>query len=193
MVFVKNKHLQSPTNIFVMSLLVGDLGMSLGAIISMCANFNRYYFWGDNVCTFEGFWLYLMGLTNLYTHAGIAYDRYIVIAKPLNSKLITIRMAVGVVLVIWFQGFMWAAMPFFGWGKLTYEPARTSCAVEWDSDELNSASYNIAITVWSLLFPLCVIFFSYYRVMMTVRNSSLFTRPAQEFLTYMETSPDCKI
>ncbi|XP_061181086.1 rhodopsin-like [Saccostrea echinata] len=169
-VFAKNKHLQSPTNIFVISLLVGDAGMSCGAFISMTANFNRYYFWGDNVCTFEGFWLYLMGLTNLYTHAGIAYDRYIMIAKPLQANKITMRLAVVVVLVIWFQGFCWAAFPFFGWGKITYEPARTSCAVEWDSKELGSASYNIAITIWSLLIPLAVIFFSYYRVMMTIRH-----------------------
>jgi hypothetical protein len=170
MVFAKNKELRSPSNIFVMSLLVGDLGMSLAATISMCANFNRYYFWGDNVCTFEGFWLYLMGLTNLYAHAGIAYDRYIVIAKPLNSKMITTRVAVAAVLLIWCQGFLWAVFPFFGWGKITYKPARTSCGVEWDSKELNSASYNIAIMVWSLLIPLVTIIFSYYRVMMTVRN-----------------------
>lgn len=169
-VFAKNKQLQTPTNIFVISLLVGDLGMSGAAFISMTANFNRHYFWGDGVCTFEGFWLYLMGLTNLYTHAGIAYDRYIVIAKPLHSKNITTRVAVAVVLVIWFQGFCWASFPHFGWGKYTYEPARTSCAVEWDSNELNSASYNVAITVWSLFLPIVVIIFSYYKVMMTVRN-----------------------
>lgn len=167
-VFAQNKHLRSPTNIFVISLLLGDVGMSCVALISMVAHFNRYYFWGDRVCVFEGFWLYLMGLTNLYTHAVIAVDRYIVIAKPLSAHRVTKRVAVVAVLVVWIQGLLWASFPHFGWGKYTYEPARTSCAVEWDSKEIGSASYNVAITIWSLCIPLGLIVFSYYRVFMTV-------------------------
>lgn len=169
-VFAKNKQLRSPTNIFVISLLLGDVGMSCVALISMVAHFNRYYFWGDRVCVFEGFWLYLMGLTNLYTHAVIAVDRYIVIAKPLSAHRITTRVAVVAVLVVWIQGLVWASFPHFGWGKYTYEPARTSCAVEWDSKEIGSASYNVAITIWSLCIPLGLIIFSYYRVFMTVSD-----------------------
>uniref|UniRef100_K1P6Y0 Melanopsin n=1 Tax=Magallana gigas TaxID=29159 RepID=K1P6Y0_MAGGI len=170
-VFAQNKHLRSPTNIFVISLLLGDVGMSCVALISMVAHFNRYYFWGDRVCVFEGFWLYLMGLTNLYTHAVIAVDRYIVIAKPLSAHRVTKRVAVVAVLVVWIQGLLWASFPHFGWGKYTYEPARTSCAVEWDSKEIGSASYNVAITIWSLCIPLGLIVFSYYRVFMTVTES----------------------
>eukprot|EP00105_Crassostrea_gigas_P000625 XP_011412507.1 PREDICTED: parapinopsin [Crassostrea gigas] len=169
-VFAQNKHLRSPTNIFVISLLLGDVGMSCVALISMVAHFNRYYFWGDRVCVFEGFWLYLMGLTNLYTHAVIAVDRYIVIAKPLSAHRVTKRVAVVAVLVVWIQGLLWASFPHFGWGKYTYEPARTSCAVEWDSKEIGSASYNVAITIWSLCIPLGLIVFSYYRVFMTIRH-----------------------
>lgn len=170
MVFAKNSHLRSPTNVLVISLLLGDLGMSCVASISMTANFRRYYFWGDRVCVFEGFWLYLMGLTNLYTHAVIAVDRYIVIAKPLKAHKITNRAAVLVVIIVWIQGLCWASFPHFGWGKYTYEPARTSCAVEWDSKELGSASYNVAITIWSLCIPLGMIFFSYYHVFRTVSH-----------------------
>nr|XP_022312731.1 parapinopsin-like [Crassostrea virginica] len=170
MVFAKNSHLRSPTNVLVISLLLGDLGMSCVASISMTANFRRYYFWGDRVCVFEGFWLYLMGLTNLYTHAVIAVDRYIVIAKPLKAHKITNRAAVLVVIIVWIQGLCWASFPHFGWGKYTYEPARTSCAVEWDSKELGSASYNVAITIWSLCIPLGMIFFSYYHVFRTIRH-----------------------
>jgi hypothetical protein len=172
LVFTRNKELRSPTNTFIISLLTGDFLMSVGAFISMTAHFNRYYFWGDSVCKFEGFWMYFTGLTNMYTLMGISFDRYIVIAKPLQASKITTRVAVAACLVIWFQGLCWSVFPHLGWGKYTYEPARTSCSVEWDTNEIGSASYNIAIFIWSLILPLIIISFSYYQVFMTVRISN---------------------
>ncbi|XP_022317361.1 visual pigment-like receptor peropsin [Crassostrea virginica] len=170
MVFVKNKNLRSPTNTFIINLLLGDFGISICTFISMTAHYNRFYFWGDNVCTFEGFWMYFMGLTNMFTIMGISFDRYIVISKPLQASKITTRVAVAACLVIWFQGFCWAAFPFLGWGRYTYEAGRTSCSVQWDTNDIESASYNIAIFVWSLFLPLMLIFYAYYHVFMTIRH-----------------------
>ncbi|XP_062613300.1 visual pigment-like receptor peropsin [Saccostrea cucullata] len=170
LVFAKNKNLRSPTNTFIISLLLGDFGMSICSFISMTAHFNRFFFWGDSVCTFEAFWMYFMGLSNMYTLMGISFDRYFVIAKPLQANKITSRVAVVACLAIWFQGFLWAAFPFFGWGSYTYEPARTSCSVRWDTDDIESASYNISIFIWSLFLPLMLILYSYYNVFMTIRH-----------------------
>ena len=175
MVFVKNKNLRSPTNTFIINLLLGDFGISICTFISMTAHYNRFYFWGDNVCTFEGFWMYFMGLTNMFTIMGISFDRYIVISKPLQASKITTRVAVAACLVIWFQGFCWAAFPFLGWGRYTYEAGRTSCSVQWDTNDIASASYNIAIFVWSLFLPLMLIFYAYYHVFMTVSKIPILT------------------
>lgn len=168
LVFAKNKNLRSPTNIFILSLLTGDFLMSLGSFISMTAHFSRSYFWGDSVCKFEGFWMYFTGLTNMYTLMGISVDRYIVIAKPLQASKITTRVASVACLLIWFQGLCWSVFPHLGWGKYTYEPARTSCSVEWDTDSIESASYNFSIFIWSLFMPLLIITYCYYQVFMTV-------------------------
>lgn len=175
LVFAKNKHMRSPTNTFIISLLMGDFGMSICSFISMTAHYNRFYLWGDNVCTFEGFWMYFMGLTNMYTIMGISFDRYIVIAKPLQASKITTRVAVAACLAIWFQGFAWAAFPFLGWGRYTYEAGRTSCSVQWDTDDIESASYNISIFIWSLFLPLMLIFYCYYNVFMTVSMKVIYS------------------
>lgn len=81
--------------------LLGDVGMSCVVFILMVVYFNCYYFWGDRVCVFEGFWLYLMGFMNLYIYVVIVVDRYIVIVKFFSVYRVIKCVVVVVVLVVW--------------------------------------------------------------------------------------------
>lgn len=167
-VFVKNKYMWFLINIFIIFLLMGDFGMSICFFILMMVYYNCFYFWGDNVCMFEGFWMYFMGLINMYIIMGIFFDRYIVIVKFLQVFKIIMCVVVVVCFVIWFQGFVWVVFLFLGWGRYMYEVGCIFCFVQWDIDDIEFVSYNIFIFIWSLFLLLMLIFYCYYNVFMIV-------------------------
>ncbi|KAJ8319414.1 hypothetical protein KUTeg_004505 [Tegillarca granosa] len=172
-VFLKNKQLRSTTNCFIISLAVADFAMCVFAIpVSMSSNLANRWLWGDVGCTYEGFMVYFLGLSQMYVLCAISVDRYIVIAKPLYKAKITNRVACVSILSCWIGGFFWAIMPVFGWSSYDKEAQGTSCTIVWQSGELSVKSYNITIFFMCLLFPLSIMIYCYYGVFMTVKNIS---------------------
>ena len=114
--FMKNKHLRSPTNTFILSLLISDFGMCfIGTPLTMMASFATKWIWGDVGCSMEGFLVFLFGMTNMYSLVAISVDRFVVIALPLHSSKITDRVAFMCCLGCWSIGLFWSTAPFFGW------------------------------------------------------------------------------
>ncbi|KAK3089796.1 hypothetical protein FSP39_006604 [Pinctada imbricata] len=169
--FFKTKHLRSPTNTFIISLLVGDFCMCFfGIPMAMSSSFKTHWLWGTAGCNLEGFLVYFFGCANMYTLCAISMDRYVVIAMPLHSSKITHRVAKLSVLLCWTLGFFWAVVPFFGWSYYDLEAAHTSCAVVWESHDPVVVSYNITIFVFVFFIPVLVMMFAYVNVYLTIRN-----------------------
>ncbi|XP_076469691.1 pinopsin-like [Babylonia areolata] len=172
-VFACNKKLRSPTNMFVISLNVCDLGMScFGTFPSMTSSWNGRWLYGRLGCIIEGFMVYFLGMTSLYLLCAISVDRYVVIAKPLLGAKINHKVAFVAILACWLGGFLWAFLPLVGWNEYVLEGAGISCSVVWESTNASYTSYIITIFFTCLVIPLGFIIFSYYGVYMTIRSMS---------------------
>ena len=169
--FMKNKHLRSPTNTFILSLLISDFGMCfIGTPLTMMASFATKWIWGDVGCSMEGFLVFLFGMTNMYSLVAISVDRFVVIALPLHSSKITDRVAFMCCLGCWSIGLFWSTAPFFGWSYYHLEAVHTSCAVVWESDDPVITSYTMALFAFGFFFPVSLMLFSYCNVYLTVRG-----------------------
>ncbi|ESO95853.1 hypothetical protein LOTGIDRAFT_64356, partial [Lottia gigantea] len=177
LVFLKNKNLRSPTNLFILGLNVCDFLMAtIAAPLSGISSFHHRWLFGTIGCTYEGFAVYFLGQTSMYLLAAISFDRYYVIAKPLQASKITHRVATIAVLACYAGGFFWAFVPLVGWNEYTLEGAKISCSVVWESSNPVYTSYIFTIFITCLVIPLAVMFFSYFNVYMTVRKLSRIAR-----------------
>ncbi|CAC5402365.1 OPN4 [Mytilus coruscus] len=172
-VFLTNKQLRSPTNMFIISLITCDFLMcTVGAPLPAASNFAHRWLWGWSGCVFHGFTVYVLGLSNLYILAAISVDRYIIIAKPLQAHKINHRVVGISVFLCYFFGFFWSFMPVVGWSEYAFEGAGTACGILYDYNNASAFSYNIAIFINCYWIPIFIMIYSYYYVFMTIRSMS---------------------
>lgn len=170
-VFAKNKRLRSPTNIFVIALNLCDFLMCFVAIpLTMTSAWAHRWLWGDAMAVGEGFLVYFLGLSSMYILMAIAVDRYIAISKPLLGAKITKKTAMISCGLCYLGGFLWSALPLIGWNKYQLEGAGISSSVVWESREPSYTSYIYTIFFTCLVIPLCVMTYSYYGVLRTLRT-----------------------
>ena len=168
-VFAKNKQLQSPTNLFIVALLVCDLSMAvLGVPLSASAAFYGSWYAGPDWCTWEGFIVYLFGLSALYILTAISVDRYIVIVKPLKSSIVTKRVAMGAISVCYAGGTFWAILPLVGWSSYGLEAAGFYCGLSYTDRSLGNTTYIVAIFIFCFTIPIMIMAYCYFFVYMTV-------------------------
>ncbi|OWF48091.1 Visual pigment-like receptor peropsin [Mizuhopecten yessoensis] len=172
-IFIKDKTLRSPTNLFIAGLALCDLSMLVVATpLPTASSFAHRWLWGHTGCVFEGFMVYFLGLTSLYLLCAISVDRYIVIALPLKIALVTKRAATLTIVACYGLGFFWAMLPLVGWNSYQLEGLMTSCSVVWNTSNPKDYSYNVVIFFTCLIFPIGVMVYCYYHVYMTWDTSS---------------------
>ena len=168
-IFAKNKHLQSPTNFFIVGLLICDLSMAVfGNPLPSTAALNGSWFAGDFLCTWEGFVVYFFGLSALYILTAISVDRYIVIVKPLKSKRITKRVAVAAVASCFAGGAFWSILPLIGWGSYGLEAPGFYCGLDYEDNSWANKTYIIAMFIFCFSVPVGIMIYCYFYVYMTV-------------------------
>ena len=168
-VFAKDKQLQSPTNLFIIALLICDLSMAVfGVPLSAAAALHGSWFAGHVWCTWEGFIVYLFGLSALYILTAISVDRYIVIVKPQKSKVVSKRVALGAAIACFGGGAFWSVLPFFGWSYYGLEAAGFYCGLSYRDRSLSNKTYIIAIFIFCFALPISIMAYCYFLVYMTV-------------------------
>ncbi|XP_052259577.1 visual pigment-like receptor peropsin [Dreissena polymorpha] len=174
--FTKNKHLLSPTNIFILGVAIGDLCMCcLGHPLESASAINGAWFAGDAACVLVGFVVYLFGLSQLYLLSAVSIDRYIVITKPLLTPKITTKVACASVAGCFGIALIWAVCPLIGWSSYGLEASGVFCGLHWNDVSVSNTSYVITITIFCFFFPLGIMIFCYYHVFMTGSNPGLST------------------
>ncbi|XP_055882539.1 visual pigment-like receptor peropsin isoform X1 [Biomphalaria glabrata] len=170
-VFIRNRRLRSPTNVFVMALNLVDFLMCFTGIpMAMTSAWNHKWIWGDAMCDFEAFLVYFLGMASMYVLMAIAFDRYIAISKPLLGTKITKSIAYVSCAGCYFLGFIWAIPPAFGWNEFGLEGAGISCSVVWENPDPLYMSYIWAIFFFCFIIPLGIMVYSYWGVLATLRN-----------------------
>ncbi|XP_072099053.1 pinopsin-like [Mobula birostris] len=170
LVSIKYKKLRSPLNYILVNLAVANLMVTFfGSTISFSNNLNGYFTLGETVCRFEGFMVSLTGIVGLWSLAILAFERYIVICKPMGDFRFQQRHAVWGCLFTWLWSLVWTAPPLFGWCSYVPEGLRTSCGPNWYTGGTNNNSYVAALFITCFVVPLSLIIFSYTSLLVVLR------------------------
>nr|BBA68526.1 pinopsin [Cynops pyrrhogaster] len=169
-VSIRYKKLRSPLNYILVNLAVANLLVTFfGSSVSFSNNIQGFFVLGKSVCEFEGFMVSLTGIVGLWSLAILAFERYIVICKPMGDFRFQQKHAVIGCAFTWVWSLLWTAPPLFGWSSYVPEGLRTSCGPNWYTGGSNNNSYIMALFITCFTLPLSMIIFSYTSLLMTLR------------------------
>ncbi|NWZ35374.1 OPSO protein, partial [Brachypodius atriceps] len=173
LVTFKFKQLRQPVNYIIVNLSVADFLVSLtGGIVSFLTNLKGYFFMGYRACVLEGFAVTFFGIVALWSLALLAFERYIVICRPLrNAHLRGKHAALGIVFV-WSFSFIWTIPPTAGWSSYTTSKIGTTCEPNWYSGAYADRAYIITFFTTCFIVPLFVILISYGKLMWKLKKVS---------------------
>ncbi|NXG25845.1 OPSP protein, partial [Grallaria varia] len=172
-VSIRYKKLRSPLNYILVNLAVADLLVTLcGSSVSLSNNISGFFIFGKQLCELEGFMVSLTGIVGLWSLAILAFERYIVVCRPLGDFRLRHRHAVGGCAFTWSWALLWTTPPLMGWSSYVPEGLRTSCGPNWYTGGSNNNSYILALFVTCFVMPLSLILFSYANLLMTLRAAA---------------------
>ncbi|XP_053561383.1 pinopsin-like [Bombina bombina] len=169
-VTIRYKKLRSPLNYILVNLAVADLLVTIfGSTVSFTNNVNGYFTLGKSMCEVEGFMVSLTGIVGLWSLAILAFERYIVICKPMGEFRFQQKHAVMGCAFTWIWALMWTSPPLIGWCSYVPEGLGTSCGPNWYTGGANNNSYIMTLFVTCFAMPLSMIIFSYTSLLMALR------------------------
>ncbi|KAM3912882.1 vertebrate ancient opsin-like [Leptodactylus fuscus] len=169
----KFKQLRQPLNYIIVNLSVADFLVSIiGGTISIATNSRGYFYLGPWACVLEGFAVTFFGIVALWSLSILAFERYVVICRPLgNLRLRGKHSAIGI-LFVWVFSFIWTIPPTMGWSSYTTSKIGTTCEPNWYSGNLEDHTYIITFLLTCFVLPLMLIFVSYGKLMRKLRKVS---------------------
>ncbi|XP_058666992.1 vertebrate ancient opsin-like [Ammospiza caudacuta] len=173
LVTCKFKQLRQPVNYIIVNLSVADFLVSLtGGTISFLTNLKGYFFMGYWTCVLEGFAVTFFGVVALWSLALLAFERFVVICRPLrNARLSGKHAALGIVFV-WSFSFIWTIPPTTGWSSYTPSKIGTTCEPNWYSGAYADRTYIITFFTTCFIIPLLVILVSYGKLVQKLKKVS---------------------
>ncbi|KAI5695037.1 hypothetical protein M8J75_009891 [Diaphorina citri] len=130
-VFIAAKSLRTPSNIFVLNLALMDFMMMVKTPIFIYNSFNQGYALGHQGCQIFGLMGSISGIGQSATNVAIAYDRYRVIAKPMDGRM-SYSKALMILILIYCYVIPWAMFPYLEkWSRFVPEGYLTSCTFDY--------------------------------------------------------------
>ncbi|XP_014347180.2 opsin-1, short-wave-sensitive 2 isoform X2 [Latimeria chalumnae] len=191
---LKYKKLRSPLNYILVNLAAGNmLVMMMGSTMAFYSFSQMYFVLGPTACKIEGFTATLGGMVSLWSLAVVAFERYLVICKPLGNFNFRSTHAIIGCIITWVFGIIASAPPLLGWSKYIPEGLQCSCGPEWYTvnNKWNNESYVIFLFSFCFGLPLSIIIFSYTKLLMTLhevakqQEQSASTQKAEREVTKM--------
>uniref|UniRef100_A0A8C8RDZ2 G-protein coupled receptors family 1 profile domain-containing protein n=1 Tax=Pelusios castaneus TaxID=367368 RepID=A0A8C8RDZ2_9SAUR len=109
------------------------------------------------------------GTVGLWSLAILAFERYVVICKPMGDFQFRHKHAVLGCTFTWVWSLLWTAPPLLGWSSYVPEGLRTSCGPNWYNGGSNNNSYIMTLFITCFVIPLSLILFSYTNLLLTLR------------------------
>lgn len=163
--FYKYRSLAAGGNVLLISLCVSDLGMCVfGFPFSASSSFANRWLFGDAACQGYAFLGFLFGSASICTLAMLALDRYLVMYQPNNKTVFGYNRYRAMLITIWAYGLFWSILPLIGWSRYNYEPARTTCTIDWQNNDTSYTSFIITYFIFGYVVPLSIMIFCYYKV-----------------------------
>ncbi|XP_077311370.1 opsin-VA-like [Lithobates pipiens] len=169
----KFKQLRQPLNYIIVNLSVADFLVSIvGGSISIATNSRGYFYLGPWACVIEGFAVTFFGIVALWSLSILAFERYVVICRPLgNLRLRGKHSAIGI-LFVWVFSLIWTIPPIMGWSSYTPSKIGTTCEPNWYSGKVKDQTYIVTFLITCFVLPLMLIFVSYGKLMKKLRKVS---------------------
>ncbi|XP_058486610.1 blue-sensitive opsin-like [Solea solea] len=171
----KYKKLRSHLNYILLNLAVSNLLVSfVGTSVGCCAFAARYFFFGALACKIEGFMVTLGGMVSLWSLAVIAFERWLVICKPLGNFVFKPDHALACCAFTWVIAFIASAPPLFGWSRYIPEGLQCSCGPDWytTNNKYNNESYVMFLFCFCFAVPLTTIIFCYSQLLITLKMAA---------------------
>uniref|UniRef100_A0A672Z1K4 Opsin 1 (cone pigments), short-wave-sensitive 2 n=1 Tax=Sphaeramia orbicularis TaxID=375764 RepID=A0A672Z1K4_9TELE len=146
---IQYKKLRSHLNYILVNLAFSNLLVS-------------YFIFGPMVCKIEGFLVTLGGMVSLWSLAVIAFERWLVICKPLGNFIFKPDHALGCCVCTWIIALIASAPPLCGWSRYIPEGLQCSCGPDWytTNNKYNNESYVMFLFCFCFAVPLSTIFCS---------------------------------
>ncbi|KAJ8022396.1 Visual pigment-like receptor peropsin [Holothuria leucospilota] len=162
--FAKYRQLRNPSNLLIATLALVDIGMAaLCFPVSAWASIVGAWTFGDRGCRYYGFISMFCGISVIGILTLMAIDRYVVISRRSVAANLTMKHYGGALMLAFSNAAFWAIMPNLGWSSYAIEPSLTSCAIDYQTNDMHYITYLVALFIVCFVVPLCVMVFCYWR------------------------------
>ncbi|EDO37647.1 predicted protein [Nematostella vectensis] len=168
-----NRRLQNKTSVFITSLAVGDLLISL-AVVPLIVLSNvvapmMEYSRGIRYCHAAISVTISLMFNSVSNLSAISLDRYLAIETPLHYRAFTTKRRVSaIVAFVWVFSTTVGFIPYMGWRKVRRpEPGGLFCQVPFNLDK----NYIIAICIAATI-PGFFMLVAYYKILQTAKDHS---------------------
>nr|CAD23112.1 blue cone opsin [Cyphocottus eurystomus] len=172
---VQNKKLRSHLNYILVNLALSNLLVSsVGSFTAFFSFANKYFILGPLACKIEGFLAGLGGMVSLWSLCVIAFERWLVICKPLGSFVFKPDHAMACCVATWVLALLASGPPLFGWSRYIPEGLQCSCSPDWytTNNKYNNESYVIYLFTCHFSVGLLILVFCYAQLLFTLKMAA---------------------
>nr|QPZ85625.1 short wavelength sensitive SWS2A opsin [Sargocentron spiniferum] len=172
---VQYKKLRSHLNYILVNLAVANLLVaSVGSFTAFCSFCSRYFIFGPLACKIEGFLATLGGMVSLWSLAVIAFERWLVICKPLGNFAFKPDHALACCAFTWIFSLIASVPPLVGWSRYIPEGLQCSCGPDWytTNNKYNNESYVMFLFCFCFAVPFSTIIFCYTQLLITLKMAA---------------------
>nr|AAY26050.1 short wavelength sensitive 2b [Ophthalmotilapia ventralis] len=188
------KKLRSHLNYILVNLAVANLLVaSTGSFTCFICFAFKYMFPGPIACKVEGFTATLGGMVSLWSLAVVAFERWLVVCKPLGNFAFRSSHAIACCGLTWVCGLSAALPPLFGWSRYIPEGMQCSCGPDWytTGNKFNNETYVMFLFCFCFAVPFSTIVFCYSQLLFMLKAAvkaqaeSASTQKAEKEVTRM--------
>nr|AJD38901.1 short-wavelength sensitive opsin 2B [Choerodon fasciatus]AMB42895.1 Short wavelength sensitive 2B [Choerodon fasciatus] len=172
---VQYKKLRSHLNYILVNLAMSNLLVTcVGSSTCFFCFCNRYFIAGPTACKIEGFAATLGGMVSLWSLAVIAFERWLVVCKPLGNFAFKSHHAIAGCALTWIFALLAAAPPLFGWSRYIPEGFQCSCGPDWytSNNKWNNESYVWFLFGFCFSVPFGTIVFCYSQLLFMLKSAA---------------------
>ncbi|KAM9408661.1 opsin-1, short-wave-sensitive 2 [Pholidichthys leucotaenia] len=191
---VQYKKLRSHLNYILVNLAFANLLVaSVGTFTCFVCFAFRYMILGPLGCKLEGFTAALGGMVSLWSLTMIAFERWLVICKPLGNFAFRPSHAIVCCVLTWVLGLAASAPPLFGWSRYIPEGFQCACGPDWytTDNKFNNESFVMYLIGFHFSVPLTTMIFCYSQLLFMLKMAvkaqaeSASTQKAEKEVTRM--------
>lgn len=171
-IVVRNKSMQTITNVFIANLAVSDVMMCLLAVpFTPISAFVNNWIFGEFLCHLVPMTLMVSVYVSTLTSTAIAVDRYFVIVHPFKPRMKT-KVCLALIVAIWLVAIS-ISLPLGIYQKIGYEPTDDTyaCTEHWPKETARQF-FTVTSLILQYIVPCSIICYCYIDVSIVLTNRS---------------------